>query len=351
MTTSSKLIFYIVTLILLLNSCTNARQQNDEPKQPHEKYYRAQEGGSVFVNIDTTTSLENLIKKLSGNWQLIETGKGYWIGYSDDMFSIAAHKDGAIKPLVSYFNSTNSNNAKTGVIYSLHLIGIESKIVGRFVENFKDTSARQALLNLAYHKEYTSLIISLLARDPWKSDLPTLTKLLESNSINLELINALFRYTKDDFPFRQTISESLDTINIFLQDSTGITKIGKLVTTYREKKGDDFKKVNNMKNVVVQWGDSLERIFRKLVILPGKIKKVQDYFNCSKSQLEKGSCQILNDLLLNCFLLSKDKVNVFSFDHQNNDKFQYYVDNSNLIICTAQQTRLRWLDYLQKKDF
>jgi len=341
-------IFYFLTAILLLNSCTSARQKPVSVTSD-TNYYRAQEGGEVLVHIDKTTSLDDLIKKLGEKWELLETGKGYWIGYTDDMFSIAAYKDKAIQPLTDYFNSTNSDQGKTGVIYSLHLIGINGKIAGRFYEQFTDSNARQALLNLTNNKASTHLIVSLLARDPWKSDLPTLNKLLKKDSTNLELINALFRYTKDDFPFRQDISESLDTINIFLQDSTGINKIGKLVTVYRENIAADVDKGNNMKNVVLQVSKAGGRVFRKLIIFPGEIKKVQDYFACNKSQLEKNSCTVLNDLLYDFFQLSKEKVSDFSYDGSSNNFF-HYVEKNNLIICTAQQTRLRWLDYLKTKN-
>ena len=341
-------IFYFLTAILLLNSCTSTQQKSISVTSD-TNYYRAQEGGEVLVHIDKTTSLDNLIKRLGGKWELLQTGKGYWIGYTDDMFSIAAYKDKAIQPLTDYFNSTNSDQGKTGVIYSLHLIGIDGKIAGRFYEQFTDSNARKALLNLANNKAYTSLIASLLARDPWKSDLPTLSKLLKDDSTNLELINILFRYTKDDFPFRQNISTSLDTINIFLQDSTGISKIGKLVTVYREKKGEDGNKGNNMKNLIIQWNGITGRVFRKLIIIQSEIKKVQDYFFCDKSQLEKSKCAVLNDLLYDLFQLSTDKVSVFSYD-DSRDIFFHYVDNNNLIICTAQQARLKWLDYLKSKN-
>ena len=317
---------------------------------PDTNYYRAQEGGEVLVPIDKTTSLDDLIKRLGGKWELLETGKGYWIGYTDDMFSIAAYKDKAIQPLTNYFNSTNGDQGKTGVIYSLHLIGIDSKIAGRFYEQFTDSNARNALLNLANNKAYTSLIVSLLARDPWKSDLPTLSKLLKGDSTNLELINALFRYSKDNLPFRQDISESLDTINIFIQDSTGISKIGKLITIYRENFKDDVDKGNNMKNIVSQESETGGRIFRKLIIFPSEIKKVEDYFACDKSQLEKSKCTVLNVLLYDLFMLSKEKVSVFSYDDDSRDSFFHYVDKNNLIICTAQQARLRWLDYLKTKN-
>jgi hypothetical protein len=70
-----------------------------------EKNERAVEGGWQHVAIDTNTPLPQLIKRLDSNWREIETGKGYWIGYTDDMYSIAAHGDEAIDPLLNFIKS------------------------------------------------------------------------------------------------------------------------------------------------------------------------------------------------------------------------------------------------------
>lgn len=81
--------------------------------------------------IDSTTSLINLIDRLSGDWQFIETGKMYWIGYTNDMFSIAARGDSAIGPLVKVVETSSKLKERLGAIYTLHLIGIDRSIKGR----------------------------------------------------------------------------------------------------------------------------------------------------------------------------------------------------------------------------
>ena len=78
-----------------------------------------------------------LIQRLEEDWREVETGKAYWIGYTKDMYSIAAHGDDAIYPLLSFIKKAKSNRAKYGAILSLHLIGIDRKIAGRFYEEFK----------------------------------------------------------------------------------------------------------------------------------------------------------------------------------------------------------------------
>jgi hypothetical protein len=120
--------------------------------------YRAVTGGSVKVNIDKVSSLATLINKLDSNWEFVETGKMYWIGYTDDMYSIAAYKDSAIEPLVEHFQSTKSENGKYGAICTLHLIGIESSIAGRFIEKFKNKNAREALFGWRKIKNILGLL-------------------------------------------------------------------------------------------------------------------------------------------------------------------------------------------------
>jgi hypothetical protein len=105
------------------------------------------EGGSIVMVIDWKTSLDSLILRLSGDWKFIETGKMYWFGYTNDMFSIAARGDSAIGPLVKVVETSTDQKARLGAICTLHLIGIDRKIRGRFVEAFVDAKARNALLS------------------------------------------------------------------------------------------------------------------------------------------------------------------------------------------------------------
>jgi hypothetical protein len=116
--------------------------------------------------------LDSLILRLSGDWEFIETGKMYWIGYTNDMFSIAARGDSAIGPLVKVVETSSNQKARLGAIYTLHLIGINRKIIGRFVEAFVDANARKALLSLLKYDDLQPTIMELLIRDPWKTEVP-----------------------------------------------------------------------------------------------------------------------------------------------------------------------------------
>jgi hypothetical protein len=109
--------------------------------------YLPVEGGAIHMPIDSTTSLINLIDRLSGDWQFIETGKMYWIGYTNDMFSIAARGDSAIGPLVKVVETSSKLKERLGAIYTLHLIGIDRSIKGRGNEPFvnRDTATQWCL--------------------------------------------------------------------------------------------------------------------------------------------------------------------------------------------------------------
>jgi hypothetical protein len=167
---------------------------------------RAMEGGGSLVAIDTTTPLSELIKRLEGDWQEVETGKAYWIGYPDDMYSIAAHGDEAIAPLLALSRSTKSEHTKLGVALTLHLIGIDRRIAGRFIEDFRNPKARQALLSLLTDRQVQEPVLRLLVRNPWPSDLPELFRQLATASPHAwAFVKALDRYGIRGAPVHQTL--------------------------------------------------------------------------------------------------------------------------------------------------
>src|SRR5450432_4123868 len=64
------------------------------------------EGGGIRMKIDSTTPLNKLIYRLNDNWHFLETGKGYWIGYTEDMFSIASRGNESIRALTDFYMTT-----------------------------------------------------------------------------------------------------------------------------------------------------------------------------------------------------------------------------------------------------
>jgi len=178
------------------------------------------EGGGIPMKIDSLTPLNKLIERLNGNWRFLETGKGYWIGYTEDMFSIASRGNLSIQALTDFFMSTQSKKGKIGAIYTLHLIGIDRQIVGRFHEKFVNPFARAALLKLLSQPEFTYPIMELLMRDPWKSDIPYLFEILKSK-VNDEacwpIINSLNRYKIFNLPISSNLEDSIKNLSIKLK--------------------------------------------------------------------------------------------------------------------------------------
>lgn len=321
--------------------------------------------------------VDSLIKRLDTDWELYETMKAYWIGYTDEMYAIASKKDSVIDKLLNHINATKSLHGKIGAVYSLHLIGIDSKIEGRFVEKFTNANARKALLSLLGQKDLAPLIISLLARDPWPSDLPTLVNILKSNP-NKVLVNSLFRYSKNEMPFRDNISENTDTINVILKDSSGSHSIGKIITVYKEKenepqiritdKENSFKsgdainiggndnytnkvnQLNHQGNVFIQAGTK-GRVVRKFIANKAEAKTIQRHFKCSVDQITKSKCEDINNLLYELFRLSEEKVSVFSYCNFSDKYFHYLTSPNELTICDTEEASKRWLQFFKTKGY
>ncbi len=319
------------------------------------------------------TELDSLIRQFDNKWELEETGKSYWIGYTALMYKIALKKDTAIDRLVKYINCTENLEGKFGALFCLHLIGIDSKIAGRFHENFINSKARKALLSLVFQKDLTSQIVFLLARDPWPSDLPTLIKLLKKGS-NRNLVNALFRYTNDETPFRQNISSTIDTFNVLFKNYSGTYSIGEIITIYKEKEneplvkateedknyksgdiinvgGDDgytskVNQLNHRGDVFIEYEYS-GRIVRKFIPNKDEINNIRRQFSCSIYEINNSKCEKVNELFYSFFKLSKDKSGFAYLDHY--DFFHYLSCANEIIICDVKTAQQKWLEFFKAK--
>jgi len=325
--------------------------------------------------------LDSLISRLNTDWHLKETGKAYWIGYTDEMYAIASYKDSAISKLLNFISSSNNTHARSGAVYCLHLIGIDSKIIGRFVEKFTNLNARQALLSLIDQADLTDLVISLLARDPWQTDLPYLAELLGKGA-NRTLINALFRYwinAREEIPFRDSISTNIKTLEVMFQDSLGIHKVGEIITIYQETEdeqpvlapkgmegyitgdvgnsnwpdGYTYKAniLNRQGDVFMQSGKNAIRTVRKFIPRNGGEKILEKYVSCSESEIRKSKCDQLNQLFYQFFDLSQIKIDPFSYCDFRDSLFHYMNKPNEMIICDLEVTRQRWLHFLKSKGF
>lgn len=186
--------------------------------------YRAVEGGRVEVNIDTITPLEDLVSRLELDWKFAQTGKSYWIGYTDDMYSIAQHGNDAIPYLSQLAKESNSIHTRKGAIYTLHLIGIRCNIKGRFIEEFVDTNARIEILHYLNDPELHKTVVELLMRDPWTIDIPYFMRYLETPNVEYSyVLSALKRYEFENKPLGQKLPDTLlsKEIRVRTTDSSG----------------------------------------------------------------------------------------------------------------------------------
>lgn len=321
-------IITLITALFLLAGLSHSKTLEALPT--NKEYIRWVMGGGEPVTIDSHTPLGDLVERLNLDWELVFTGKSYWIGYTDDMYSIAAHGDAAIPLLLDLIKSNKSITGSYGAILTLHLIGIDGTVTGRFHEEFKNPKARAALLSLIDNDLWRTWVISLLARDPWKTDIPVLvTHLQQADFLDISVINALFRYVKTGFPFRQDISTTWERIPLHYEDLNNRFKIGEL----RILKQNKTVTVRNP-DLIYQYS-SHGAVNRSLKLEPhGKILP------------KELTGKEIYELLYNLFLLSQDKVSIFSF-LGSDDHLWHYVENGQIIIVDAEVAKKRWLDHFK----
>jgi len=174
--------------------------------------WRAQQGGGSAVPIDTITALPQLLNRLSNDWHLVKAFNDKVIGYTRDMYAIAAHGEAAIGPLMKFIQVTPNAKARQGAVYCLHFIGFHGKEAGRTYKEFQSLAARQALRGLLTQADLQSLVVSLLIRDPWQSDVPYVFEALEKGGPdNWALVNSLVRYRMAELPIQQPIPVDMGT--------------------------------------------------------------------------------------------------------------------------------------------
>ncbi|MBD2720930.1 hypothetical protein IC234_02250 [Hymenobacter sp. BT189] len=289
---------------------------------------RAVQGGGMMVSVDTVTSLDALIKRLNGNWEFVETGKAYWIGYTDDMYSIAARKEKAIEPLLDFIKTSANEGGKFGAVYSLHLIGIDSRIAGRFYEEFTNKKARQALLSLLKEKKLQGPVTHLLMRDPWQSDIPTLFDALRQPSEgNWGVVNALKIHFLPGLPIQQRIPAEIAEVDF----------------AYPRMKSQTFKQQLDAeaRHEMSVYDAQVLGILRAIRALNNPILRVEDSLLAAprfwgRSMTEFG-CK-------NCIGVGGKRLTVGTFlEHLAESRVQYFVEGNELVMCNTQQAQQRIL--------
>ncbi|MFM2291355.1 MAG: hypothetical protein RIS29_1168 [Bacteroidota bacterium] len=205
-----KLIQTIVFSIALL-LCSCSAKETHSPKIRYSGYrICVGHGDPIELHLDSVSSIDQLVQKLSVHNQLYDTYKRDLIGYNDLMFSIAVHGDSAIQPLLSFIHSSRSLKAQKAAVYTLHLIGVNciSSHDG-FFENFPNLKARHALFQvLATEEKLQPLVMLMLSRSPLASDVPLFFDILQQSKSDCWAITCgLVRYKLKDIPVVQLLPE------------------------------------------------------------------------------------------------------------------------------------------------
>ena len=307
----------IIFLIFLTQTVASLCQRVDVAPSGRQNYLAA-EGGGRIMKIDTKSPLDSLIGRLSKKWEFIETGKANWIGYTEDMFSIAARGDDAIQPLVNVLQNSSNDYARYGAVYCLHLIGINRTIAGRYYEEFVNLKARAALLKFLKDSSLQENIMRLLIRDPWQSDIPYIMETMKSCKTDCwSLVNGLTRYKIKNLPIHQAIPEDINDISVRLK----YTNESVLETDF-DFDGQIKEALDSFKQLRSKYIDIEDTLF--------KSELVGDF-----------TSKYRRNISIQEFLSFLD----FSTYSSLGSRVQYYLDGDKLYICspeTARQRLIAW---------
>lgn len=310
---------HLLAIVGLLSTATLRAQWITDIPPTGEQNYLPVEGGGYKMIPDTITSLDTLIHRLYGQWDYIETGKGYWIGYTEDMFSIAAHGDKAIEPLMNIIRNAKDHRARIGALNTLHLIGIDRRVAGRFYEEFFNPKARLAMLQLVRDSILRKDVLQLLVRDPWLSDISYLMDILrESITDDVFLVNAFKLYPMNEGPFQQYYSKRVGDIKMHLRAIKKDTP--KSQRNYDAQVKASLKLLDKDPCIEV-----LPEVYITSLYKPGEELQSKDI-----------------DVPLWIFLTSS---NAFVYCDVDDHILQYYVEDDKLIFCTIQTVKTRLLNW------
>ncbi|WP_196888663.1 hypothetical protein [Aureivirga sp. CE67] len=301
------------------------------------KHHKLFEGDSEKAKLDTITSLNDLIYKFEKDWKFEFTGKGYYIGYTDLMFSIANYEEKAIEPLLNFYKQTKKHEAKLGVIYTLNLIGNENIA---FPFDFKNEKARNALLFLFEIEKNESLlhsILDLLVKDSWDVDIEYIVKKLKTTkSKDWHLVNALFRYDIKNNPFNhQNIPDF----------------IGKKVFHFKSPKSIKLENDSFYKYFYINYLKKIKILFPHNIQIEQTV--YDNYFYNSPSyefiSIDDPNSTEYNGSSTHSYLLNDLINNDIQFrgyylqplDHE----VQFYIENEIIYIVDFETAKNRWLDW------
>jgi len=315
-----------ILMIFLFWSCR--KEQNEAPRIRYTGYRIAAEGGRIDIKVDSVSTINELIPRLATNNELYETGKAYWIGYNDLMFSIAVHADSAIGPLLAFIDTSKCSDAKIAACYTLHLIGINCEEIGRTIEDFKNPNARKALLGLLSKEDLQIQVMELLIRDAWQSDVPILMQILQSTNDDCwPIVNGLVNYDLPGCPINQKVPVEIKELYI---------EIKPFLLPSKKPKLEIYKKL-------------FSPIFRQFEEKHSSQVFIEDTlfdFDFYRELIYTGNDPITTinvDMLLNTTFQKGDYCDI-------GNNFQYYVVNNQIFICTQMTAKKRWLKWWESRS-
>jgi len=260
------------------------------------------------------------------------------------MFSIAAHAEGAISNVCDFISSTETDKARHGGILCLHLIGIESRIVGRFTENFTSRRAREALYGFLRVSDLRDQVLSLLVRDPWPDDVSHIFDLLEDcpDTNCTPLVNALFRYKLKGIPFGGTLSHRTRSARVFLVDQAGRHTIGDLYVLTRERPDEPPDRINALnkadQQIIIQWGEEHE---------DGEDEGRTVWKFRKPNEAQEALAQVVpnldvHDVVYNALMDEDD--HTFRFCELS-DPFNFRVKGSDIFILSPPAAKALWIEW------
>jgi len=335
------LIFAVLSGVLLLGC--NREDQLDVPPDG-TTYLRATANGyhNHIVTPDLTTPFSEILKRFELGWHFECTGKTYWIGYTDDMYSIASRGEAAIPLILDFVANTKSKRAKLAAVYSIHLIGINCIVAGRFTENFESKVARQALLSLLDDKDIAVNVVKLLTRDPWETDLSKLFNKLSGTDIKLNktITNALFRYPNDCHDFGGTLAEEATSPSVVLVTSNGEISLGTLTEMTKKEENESRERTKQLSggdnDLIIQWGKE------------NRVWKFENEDWSEKTFANLYPNLKLKDVINYAFL--NDKIPHLRYFHGLEDPFNVSIVGEDIRLLTPTVSRRIWLEWRASKS-
>jgi hypothetical protein len=289
------------------------------------------EGGSYDMSKLPQKPLDSLLPRLSSNWELIETGKGYWIGYTPDMFSIAAHGDSAIAPLLNLIDTVRNRKARIGAVYTLHLIGINRTIVGRFEEKFVDSAARNALLSLLKNPELQEKVMTLLMRDPWNTDVPKLIEvMMQSREDCWAVVSGLMHYRPQNPPVDRGLPDTLGHLFVTLKYSDPMSLERNF--NFEGQMQELLDSIVNLHSGIIEVENSL---FHQELWGNTRHKLGSQHLKLNRQPAAIPVSDYLDEI--------SGKYNMMFAYTDLGNRLHYYVENGKVYLCSPVTAKKRWI--------